>query len=574
VCRRRPVISSSASTRTPTSMDVRPAKLTLDFMTTRSPRWIGSRKSTRSIDAVTTGARQCRNAEMAAHLSIIDMITPPKTCPMLFASPGIISSEVSCWLSLTGLVDRGTTGRVVDVRCRISDIGMTVLAWTRDCRPVSGPKNRASTVKTSAWQIYCVLNVRMRPFIHSFLVLGLLVATGCKAADSDPAPIPVSAAKPVDTTATASVADGAIEPKREAAPLAARPLALRQPTAADSAVRAMTVIRALYANRSAAQSRKKMRQLIAIADTTEINALVLDMKDEFGLNYRTSNPEFARNAGNAGSVPNLRELLDTLKAHGILPIARLVVFKDSVTARVHPEWTIRNADGSAWRDKEGLAWVNPYQRGLWDYNIGIARELVNLGFGEIQFDYIRFPEPYKSLPPQNFPDSKGMSKPDVLAGFLKEAKTKLNALGVRSTADVFGLVTTVKGPLEIGQWWEKVSPVSDVLLPMVYPSHYPRGSFGVDRPNAEPYRILKTAIDTARVRDEKLGITTPEHVRPWLQAFSLGKLKPVYGAEEIRQQKQAVYDAGYDGWVLWSPGSKYDAFLPALEKTLESRKKK
>ncbi len=330
------------------------------------------------------------------------------------------------------------------------------------------------------------------------------------------------------------------------------------------------VVRALYVNRWAAQSKKKMAKLIAIADTTEINALVIDMKDEFGLNYATKNPEFAKNAG-ASSKANVVALLDTLKSHKIFPIARIVVFKDSVTARVHPEWTIRKTDGSVWRDKKGLAWVNPYHHELWDYNIGVAEELVKLGFGEIQFDYIRFPEPYPSLPKQVFPDSKDVSKPDALAAYLEEAKTRLNKLGVRSTADIFGLVTTVQGPLEVGQDWEKLAPKTDVLLPMVYPSHYPHGSFGIPSPNAEPYKVITTAIKRAHERDDKLGIKEPEHVRPWLQAFTLGK--PAYGADQLRDEKKAVYDSGYDGWVMWNPGSSYDVYLPALEKTLVVRKK-
>ncbi len=331
------------------------------------------------------------------------------------------------------------------------------------------------------------------------------------------------------------------------------------------------VVRALYVNRWAAQSKKKMAKLIAIADTTEINALVIDMKDEFGLNYATKNPDFAKNAGSS-SKANVVALLDTLKAHKIFPIARIVVFKDSVTARVHPEWTIRKTDGSVWRDKKGLAWVNPYHHELWDYNIGVAEELVKLGFGEIQFDYIRFPEPYPSLPKQVFPDSKDVPKPDALAAYLKEARTRLNKLGARSTADIFGLVTTVQGPLEVGQDWEKLAPNTDVLLPMVYPSHYPHGSFNIPSPNAEPYKVITTAIKRARERDEKLGIKEQEHVRPWLQAFTLGK--PPYGAEQLRDEKKAVYDSGYQGWVMWNPGSSYDIYVPALEKKAIAIRKK
>ena len=330
-------------------------------------------------------------------------------------------------------------------------------------------------------------------------------------------------------------------------------------------------MRALYVNRFAAQSSKRMKQLIQVADETEINALVIDMKDEFGLNYAPSNPQFAKNAGTSGTVKGLPALLDTLRAHHILPIARMVVFKDSVTARVHPEWTIRKQDNSVWRDKKSLAWVNPYHHELWDYNIGVAEELMKMGFGEIQFDYIRFPEPYPSLPTQVFPDNKGVAKPDVLAAFLKDATARITKLGGRTTADIFGLVTTVGGPLEVGQWWEKISPNVDVVLPMVYPSHYPHGDLGLAVPNAEPYRVLKISLSKARERDAKLGITKPEHVRPWLQAFTLGK--PAYGPAELEAEKKGTYDAGYDGWVLWNPGSKYEPFLPALERTLVSRKK-
>jgi len=327
---------------------------------------------------------------------------------------------------------------------------------------------------------------------------------------------------------------------------------------------AYPVIRGLYLNRFAAQNAPKLRHLFAIADSTEINAFVIDMKDEFGLNYRSPKPQISRNAGGThGYVSDVKALTDSVKAHGLLPIARIVAFKDPVAARVNEAWTIRREDGSIWRDKEDLAWVNAHDSTVWSYNLAVAEELVGLGFEEIQWDYIRFPEPYRSLPKQVFPGAT-LSKSDALAAFLKLAHERLSKLGVRSTADIFGLVTSVRGPLEVGQWWEKLSPVADVLLPMTYPSHYPHGSFGIPVPNAEPYKIVKIALDTARVRDEKLGITKAEHVRPWIQAFSLGQLK--YGPEQVKAQKQAIYDAGYHGWVLWSPGSHYDAFVPALER--------
>ena len=347
------------------------------------------------------------------------------------------------------------------------------------------------------------------------------------------------------------------------------------PTLPDTVRRADTgIVRGLYVLRWAAQSPARMQKLIAIADSTEINALVIDIKDEFGLNYKSSDTLVARNAGTAGTIPNLRAMIDTMKAHGVIPIARIVVFKDSVAARLNPQHTIRKADGGVWRDKEGLAWVSAYDPKIWEYNIRVAEDMARAGFAEIQFDYIRFPEPYPSLPKQVFPTANGRSKQQALAEFLRTACPRVRALGAKCTIDVFGLTTTVPGALEIGQHWESLSPHVDVMLPMTYPSHYPRGAFGIPRPNAEPYRVNHIAIKRARERDEKLGIHEPSHVRAWLQAFSLPRMLPKYGAAEIQEQKRAIYDAGYDSWILWNPGSRYESLMAGFEKTTESRRKR
>jgi hypothetical protein len=351
---------------------------------------------------------------------------------------------------------------------------------------------------------------------------------------------------------------------------ATEPAALHPtPPVLDSLIKGTLPVRGLYVFRFAANTRR-MKKLLAIADSTEINAFVIDVKDEFGLNFNPTDPMLKKNAGTQVKATKLAALVDTIRAHGILPIARIVVFKDSVTARNNPQHTIRKADGSAWHDKKGQTWVNPYANAIWEYNFRVADEAIKMGFGEIQFDYIRFPEPYKSLPPQVFPEQNGRTKPQVLAEFLSTARARFAKQGVRTTADIFGLVTTVGGTLEVGQKWEPISQSVDAVLPMVYPSHYPPGSFQLPHPNADPYDVIHIAVSRARERDEKLGIKG-EHVRPWLQAFSIGL--PKYGAHELEEQKRAVYDSGYDGWVLWEPGSRYDKFIPALEKTLVSRKK-
>ena len=401
------------------------------------------------------------------------------------------------------------------------------------------------------------------------LLLSLAPLTGFLLACS------ASAAERADTASTAASAAGADSARTRTSSGTAASAGRADTTSVAPAVQPasaadLPIIRGLYVNRFAAQSMRRMRQLIAIADSTEINAFVIDVKDEFGLNIPSQDPAVQKNAGNVGVIPNVKALMDTLKAHDILAIARIVVFKDSVAARVNSTHVIRKPDGSAWRDKQGLTWVNPYDEAIWEYNFRVADEAVKLGFGEIQFDYIRFPEPYKSLPPQVFPNQKGRSKPDVLAEFLRTANARFDKLNIRTTADIFGLVTTVGGALEIGQEWEKVSPVVDVVLPMTYPSHYPRGAFGIARPNADPYTVQLKAIARARQRDAKLGLTG-ERVRPWIQAFSLGQ--PPYGASHVKDQARGIYDAGYNGWVWWHPGSRYEPFLAALEKKLEPRAK-
>ena len=400
-----------------------------------------------------------------------------------------------------------------------------------------------------------------------FLFLSLLVLPACAGGHD-------AAAKTKGSNDSVSASAMGVKPSSSATTNAAQSTVAQSETGSSEIQKLRTdlstPIRGLYINRFAAQSTKKMQRLIGVADSTEINAFVIDIKDEFGLNFHSSDPLLQKNEGTAPKVANMKALVDTLNAHGILPIARMVVFKDSVTARMNPDHTIRKADGLPWRDKKGLTWVNPYANAIWEYNFRVAEEAIKMGFGEVQFDYIRFPEPYKSLPPQVFPEQNGRTKQQALSEFLNAANKRIDKYGVRTTADIFGLVTTVKGALEVGQEWEPLTKSVDVLLPMVYPSHYPHGSFGIARPNAEPYNVIHIAISRARERNAALGLNG-QRVRPWIQAFTLGS--PKYGPAEIEEEKRAVYDSGYDSWVMWNPGSQYDVFRPAFEKTTVSRAK-
>lgn len=335
-------------------------------------------------------------------------------------------------------------------------------------------------------------------------------------------------------------------------------------------------IRGLYINAYAAGSRTRLPRLIAVADSTEINAFVIDVKDERGIRYR-SEIELAMELATPEEVMirDLPAMLDTLQAHDIYTIARIVVFNDPILSEAYPDWSIRNPEGGIWRDRTGHSWVSPWDRRVWDYNIEIAEEVARAGFREIQFDYVRFPEAFRSLPAQVHPQAQG-DRTDAIAAFLNEAKERLHPLGVTVTADVFGLSPNTFDDVGIGQQWETLAAITDHMLPMMYPSHYYATHLpNVPRPNAMPYETVFKSAGMARLRNDRLREMgrEPARVIVWLQAFQAPWLRDgvQYGPEEIRLQKQGVYDVGFEDWVLWHPGSQYEPFLAGLERTTESR---
>lgn len=330
-------------------------------------------------------------------------------------------------------------------------------------------------------------------------------------------------------------------------------------------------VRALYVNGWAAGSRSRMRHLIDIANETEINAFVVDIKEsDTYLVYDSTSIPLAIEIG-ADERPGslwLPALLDTLRTHNIYPIARIVVFKDHMLAELRPELAIRNQAGEVWKDNSGKAWVNPYDRRVWDYNIAIAREALDMGFAEVQWDYVRYPDVTASQRQQMvYPGAGEVSREDNIRDFVAYSGEALSEYGVPITADVFGLVTYMESDVGIGQQWEKLITVADVLLPMVYPSHYYAGMYGFQAPNAHPYEIVRISMQDAVERNEYLleRGEEPGEVMPWLQAMSAPWVDKIsYGPEHLREQIQAVYDSGLKSWTLWNPGSKYDVFLPAL----------
>lgn len=321
-------------------------------------------------------------------------------------------------------------------------------------------------------------------------------------------------------------------------------------------------VRGLYVNAWAAGSSARMAELIDVAQRTEVNAFVIDIKDATGFVSHDTNVELAKSIGADGEIRirDLPGLLDRLEAAGIYPIARIVVVKDPILAAAVPETAVQDTAGGVWIDSKEIIWQNLFNEQLWTYNVDIAREVAELGFPEIQWDYIRFPDaPVSDLERAVFTGGEDRPRVDAVRGFLAYARDELSDLSVRSTADVFGVTTSFRRDIGIGQLWETFIDVVDVALPMVYPSHYWEWSFGYDHPNAYPYEVVYAALRDALRRSEAVdgaGMT-----RPWLQDFTLGA--PAYGPAEVRAQIQATYDVGLREWILWNPSTRYS--LEALE---------
>lgn len=317
-------------------------------------------------------------------------------------------------------------------------------------------------------------------------------------------------------------------------------------------------VRGIYLNAWSAGSTRKMASLLELADRTEINSFVIDVKDVSGYVSYPSTIPLVGDIGADGEtrIGDPRAMLERLKEHGVYPVARIVVFKDTLLARKRPDLAIQRDDGTVFEDHNGHIWINPYNRTVWDYAIGLAREAASLGFSEIQWDYVRFPDvPWRFMQHGVFPGRDERTREEAIREFLLYARAELADLEVPLTADVFGLTTSAGNDMGIGQRWASMTDATDVLLPMIYPSHYGAGSYGFERPNAHPYEIMKTALDFAVRRSE--GVEGAAVIRPWIQDFSMGE--PPYGPVEVRAQIEAVYDAGLNGWVLWNPGSNYTA---------------
>jgi hypothetical protein len=304
-------------------------------------------------------------------------------------------------------------------------------------------------------------------------------------------------------------------------------------------------VKGIHLTPNAAGSSETLDPRIGLADRTEINAFVIDVKSDSGWIAYDTRVAMAQDLGTVDPViKDLDALIATLAEHDIIPIARIVCFKDNVMTKKRPDLAIQDKNGGVWAGKQGDLWLNPYNHEVWDYLVQVAEDCARRGFREIQFDYVRFPTDGK-IADAEYP-GKYCSKDDAIAGFLAYARPRLEKLGVWVSADVYGLVVTHQTDA-FGQQLEKICRSVDVVSPMVYPSHYDTGSFGVEDPNSEPYKIVSNAMQDAAER----MVGTGAECRPWLQDFKWANA--AYGPDMVKEEIKAAEEQGFDEWLLWGP---------------------
>jgi len=298
---------------------------------------------------------------------------------------------------------------------------------------------------------------------------------------------------------------------------------------------------------------KRLKEVLKIINNTQANAIVVDVKNEYGSTSFMTGFKQANNYGAHKSRTNrdIAKFIQTMKDNNIYTIARIVTFKDELQASHNKDYAIKKEDGTIWRNHDNMAWVDPFDKRSHKYTISIAEEAAKVGFDEINFDYIRFPAK----------DGLVLSKKNTeknriktIGSFLDLAKKRLRKYGVFISVDTYGNVCWSKDDNGIGQTIESLAMHADYLAPMLYPSGFASGSFYFDYPANHPYSVIYRSVKNIKDR-----INT-KRIRPWLQYFKdYGKNKKYYKKFEINEQMRGADDANTSGWMMWSPSSKYHA---------------
>jgi len=323
-------------------------------------------------------------------------------------------------------------------------------------------------------------------------------------------------------------------------------------------------LKALYISSWVAGTKDFLNSLIKIVDETELNAVVIDIKDSTGRLGFHIDDENIKKLGSAESrIKNIRQLTNLLHSKNIYIIGRISVFQDPYLTKVKPEWAIKRlSDGEVWKDRKGLSFLDPTNAEVHKYILDVALGSYNLGFDEINLDYIRYPSDgdMKNI---NYNLKEGETRSDNIEKFFKYFHAELKKDNdIPLSGDLFGLTTEAKDDMGIGQIWEKALPYFDYLSPMIYPSHYPAGYAGFSNPAAHPYEVIDRALKGAILKTEAAGQSISK-IRPWLQDFDMGA---TYTKEMVRSQIKASADNGIISWMLWDPSNRYTPSALEIEK--------
>lgn len=336
-------------------------------------------------------------------------------------------------------------------------------------------------------------------------------------------------------------------------------------------------VRAIYMTACVASLSKWRTQLAELIDETELNAVIIDVKDYTGtISIPSSDPLLIGTSGTGCKVPDMEEFLAFLHEKGIYTIARIAVFQDPLYVKHYPEYAVKTKTDKKviWRDRKGLPFIDVGATPYWDYIVRLGNASYDIGFDELNFDYIRFPsdgnmkDVYYEWSNATITANQVNGRSLVVNEFFKHIHAAFASTSVKTSADLFGMTATNYDDLSIGQILEHAAASFDFVAPMVYPSHYPKGFLGFDDVNKHPYEIVKYSMDKA-VSRLVAASTTPSKLRPWLQD---NNYPVVYTAAMVRAQIQATYDAGLDSWMLWDPANRYtrEALLDADAETGES----
>jgi hypothetical protein len=283
-----------------------------------------------------------------------------------------------------------------------------------------------------------------------------------------------------------------------------------------------------------------------------LNTIELDVKDEGGeIALTSSTVPLARRVSALRPYYRPREVARLVHRNGLYLIGRVVTFQDPQLARGRPDLAIQRSDGSVWTTSAGLGWVNPYDRRVWDYTVSVAADAARAGFDEIMFDYLRFPSD-GDVASAVYPGKTSVPRGRLIADFVAYARKRLEPLGVRVSAAVFGLSAT--RDLGIGQVPRFISRNADAIVPMSYPALYGDGELGIQNPSSEPGEtVFRTLSDFRRqVKGSRAQIV------PWVQDWG-------YAPEQVLAQIDAARLQGAKGYLLWNAEGLYtkSALAPA-----------